>query len=97
MSGDEEAEVVVVVVVVGFMEARMCGTGERRSRAKCGGGEVAVEALLRGWAVVSQRLGSWGVVGVGRWGVDVGMGIWRERVRVGGREMCAMREVEMEV
>ena len=81
------------------MSARMVGRSERRRSAKwearcvVGGSSVSVGGSEV--AVVSQRPGSCGVVGVGRVEVEVGMGIWRERERVGVRFMWAMREWEM--
>lgn len=46
-------------------------------------------------AVVSQRPGREGSVGVGRVEVEVGMGICRERLRVGERRIWAMCDLEM--
>lgn len=85
---------------VALTSAIMLGGSERRRSAKCAAGlEGCVEEEWEDGAievaVVSQRPGSCGLVGPGRMEMDVGTGIWREKVREGVRVRCAIREVDM--
>lgn len=67
------------------MSLRMLASSSRRSRAKWRARLVfsVVGSSGREVAVVSQRPGREGSVAVGRMEVDVGMGICRERLRLG--------------
>ena len=78
----------------------MVGRSERRSRAKWEASFVRVCASSSSCegmevAVVSQVPRSCGERASGRWEMEVGMGICREKVRCGERLMWAMREVEI--
>lgn len=81
------------------MSLRMRASSSRRSRAKWRARLVfsVVGSSGREVAVVSQRPGREGSVGVGvgRVEVEVGMGICRERLRVGERRIWAMCDLEM--
>ena len=77
-------------MIVGRSERRRRAKSEARSEGGWGRGDGGMEV-----AVVSQRPGSWGSVGVGRVEMEVGIGICRENVRCWVRVMWAIREVEM--
>ena len=83
---------------VAATSARMLGRSESRRSVKCeanwDGVLLMSSSVEVGAAVVSQRPGVCGEVGVGRVEVEARRGICRERENVGVRLMWAIRDVE---
>ncbi len=79
------------------MSLRMVASSSRRRRAKWRASSVlsVVGSSGSDVAVVSQSPGICGSVGVGRMEVEVGVGIWSERLRVGDKWIWATHDLEM--
>ena len=85
--------------IVTLTSASIVGRSVRRSSVKWAASWEPVvlisSSVGRDVAVVSQRPGSWGCIGLGRMEVDVGIGICSDRVKAEVKLIWAILELDM--